>query len=571
MAYWSLKIGPYPASTATNYSANTDYSQWTFYQSIRHNGSQASGVVYIRNKELPRPKTFHEIRLLYPSGQTLFGGIIQRVRQVIVNADTVAYYLECSDYTRWLDHIPAGAKAYNGDIDVVIKQLIDDWVTNSVATSFGHLGPSVPMTYAGVRPVAVSSGPYNPNFIFVSQAIDYLCKTFYCLWYIDVTRDLIVFLPDTEDQPGAPLPPPAGAEVLSWYDQDPLNPVMLSSFTIPTLYADTDTTNYFDLELTEESSSTISGVLVKDYSELSVTQDSEAKVGDGTTKQFQLYSDPADPKHTTVTNVTTGKSYKWNKVVGTTSAVGGTYTLTDTSKTWTVNQWAGATVRLTTGSGDEIQTTQSAKIASNTATVLTITSPWTVVPTSGEAYAIDNMLTEYVDGQPSDVAPGDVCFVCTVNRGFRFGVAPAAADQISVAYNYYFIGQSPYQAIALSAEIASREGFGAGYYYDVFSGETAPITVSEGTPPWQALQQIMLKRYARIKIKASFKSYTAGWVPGQRFAIVSDARGDSSSNVFTGWGTRFVQRFFVTQTNSTIINDTTVLTEVEAVSDLWGE
>lgn len=493
MAYWKLLIGPYPA--AVDFSGNTDFTSWTLYQSIRHRGSQASGRVHISAKSLARPKVFHELRILWPDGTTLFGGIIQNVRQVLIVGDKVEYQIECSDYTRWLDHLPAGDAAYSGTLDVLVKTIIDDWVTNASSLSFGHAGPSAPITYTNVLPIAASYEGYNPNFQPVSQAIDFLCKTFYALWYVDVNRDLHVFLPDTAGAPTAPLPAPSSA--VSWYDQDPINPTTVVSSTIPTLYADTDTTDYFDLVLSEEAASTISGVLIKDYSELSVVQTVDNLEADssGNQKQFQLYNDPADPAHTSV-----------------------------------------------------------------------------VVTPPGTTYSLANgkLKTEYVDGQPTDTSPGDFCYVCPTNRGVRFGVAPAAGAAVNVTYNYYFPGRSPYQATALAAEIAAREGFGPGYYYDVFSGETAPITVAEGLPPWEALQQIMLKRYARIKIGASFRSYVRGWLPGQAFVIVSANRGDSAANAFTGWGTTFMQRFFVTQTESRIVNDTTVETSVEAVSDLWG-
>ncbi len=62
-----------------------------------------------------------------------------------------------------------------------------------------------------------------------------------------------------------------------------------------------------------------------------------------------------------------------------------TTTLADTAKTWPVNGWTNAQVRITSGTGIG----QIRAIASNTATVLTVGTAWTVTPDSTSQYRIE--------------------------------------------------------------------------------------------------------------------------------------------------------------------------------------
>jgi hypothetical protein len=64
---------------------------------------------------------------------------------------------------------------------------------------------------------------------------------------------------------------------------------------------------------------------------------------------------------------------------GTTDDLSGADTLTDTTAAWAVDQWVGCVVEVAG---------QTRIIASNTATVLTVTTPWGVPPALGSAYAI---------------------------------------------------------------------------------------------------------------------------------------------------------------------------------------
>ena len=68
-----------------------------------------------------------------------------------------------------------------------------------------------------------------------------------------------------------------------------------------------------------------------------------------------------------------------------TATAGAATTLTNAAKTWTVNQWANYQVRITAGTGaGQVRT-----IASNTATVLTVSSAWTTTPDATSVYSIE--------------------------------------------------------------------------------------------------------------------------------------------------------------------------------------
>ena len=67
-----------------------------------------------------------------------------------------------------------------------------------------------------------------------------------------------------------------------------------------------------------------------------------------------------------------------------TATAGGASTLTNAAKSWLTNQWSNQQVRITAGTGAG----QTRTIASNTATTLTVTSPWTQQPDSSSIYEI---------------------------------------------------------------------------------------------------------------------------------------------------------------------------------------
>lgn len=68
-----------------------------------------------------------------------------------------------------------------------------------------------------------------------------------------------------------------------------------------------------------------------------------------------------------------------------TATAGAATTLTNSSKTWTTNQWSNYQVRITAGTGIG----QVRIIASNTGNVLTVTAAWTINPDATSQYVIE--------------------------------------------------------------------------------------------------------------------------------------------------------------------------------------
>lgn len=68
-----------------------------------------------------------------------------------------------------------------------------------------------------------------------------------------------------------------------------------------------------------------------------------------------------------------------------TATAGAATTLTNSAKNWTANQWSNYQVRITAGTG----TGQIRTVASNTATVLTVSAAWTTTPDATSQYSIE--------------------------------------------------------------------------------------------------------------------------------------------------------------------------------------
>jgi hypothetical protein len=71
-----------------------------------------------------------------------------------------------------------------------------------------------------------------------------------------------------------------------------------------------------------------------------------------------------------------------------TATAGAATTITDTSKAFTTNQWAGGTITLTGGTGSG----QTRTVVSNTATAITVTPAWTTNPAAGTTYTVSALV-----------------------------------------------------------------------------------------------------------------------------------------------------------------------------------
>jgi hypothetical protein len=68
-----------------------------------------------------------------------------------------------------------------------------------------------------------------------------------------------------------------------------------------------------------------------------------------------------------------------------TATAGASTTLTNSAKSWTTNQWANYQIRISAGTGaGQIRT-----VASNTATVITVSSAWTTTPDATSQYSLE--------------------------------------------------------------------------------------------------------------------------------------------------------------------------------------
>lgn len=103
----------------------------------------------------------------------------------------------------------------------------------------------------------------------------------------------------------------------------------------------------------------------------------------------------ADLSHGTATSATATTLVDTTKVdVNGIGTAGGAATLTDTSKTWTVNQWVGKPVYIKSGLGS----VQSNTILSNTADTITVTAPWTAPVGATSVYQIGGWVANELVG-----------------------------------------------------------------------------------------------------------------------------------------------------------------------------
>lgn len=77
--------------------------------------------------------------------------------------------------------------------------------------------------------------------------------------------------------------------------------------------------------------------------------------------------------------------------VTSTATSAGASTLTDSTQSWTINAYAGLTVRINSGTGAG----QERTISSNTSTQLTVSSSWTTTPDTTSEYSIGGILYHY--------------------------------------------------------------------------------------------------------------------------------------------------------------------------------
>jgi hypothetical protein len=97
----------------------------------------------------------------------------------------------------------------------------------------------------------------------------------------------------------------------------------------------------------------------------------------------------ADPNGAYLSSNLTGTAYArslYTAFITSTATAGAATTLDDTTQTWTVNTYANISVRITGGTGAG----QVRRIASNTATQLTVTAAWATIPDATSTYVVES-------------------------------------------------------------------------------------------------------------------------------------------------------------------------------------
>ncbi len=85
----------------------------------------------------------------------------------------------------------------------------------------------------------------------------------------------------------------------------------------------------------------------------------------------------------------------WNKGTGVATGAQSSTTLQDTTKAWTVNEYAGATVVITAGTG----ASQTRTVLSNTATALTVSAAWGTTPVAASSvYSLVGVANKVAEG-----------------------------------------------------------------------------------------------------------------------------------------------------------------------------
>jgi RHS repeat-associated protein len=148
-----------------------------------------------------------------------------------------------------------------------------------------------------------------------------------------------------------------------------------------------------------------------------------------------------------------------------------TTTLNDATQNWTTNQWAGQAVRIVSGQG----VGEFALIVSNTATQLTVSTPWGIVPDATSHYAIYPLINP-------DPIGGPTAFQDTVTKYDILDQPIETVEEVSNGSNPQFLDTmtryDPNGNVVLTVE---PEGNATASYYDerdlvdqTTQGATAP-------------------------------------------------------------------------------------------------
>jgi hypothetical protein len=194
---------------------------------------------------------------------------------------------------------------------------------------------------------------------------------------------------------------------------------------------------------------------------------------------------------------------------------GGASTLTDLGRTMTVNQWAGGTITLTSGTGNG----QVKTIASNTATVITTTTPWGTVPDSTTRYTLTGgtSYTYYIVPKAA------------LYDGTNTYVSGIASPAVTVTGCCAVLDALNFNTIS-----AGNGDHGPLSVYDVLRGDTAhsiATNVNFAHMPWQDMRNAPGVAYTYTGVDNSGLSKLAGPViMGSTASIAGDITMNGTTN-----------------------------------------
>jgi hypothetical protein len=163
-------------------------------------------------------------------------------------------------------------------------------------------------------------------------------------------------------------------------------------------------------------------------------------------------------------------------------------TLVDGSKNWATNQWAGFVVTVTPLGG----ATETDVVASNTATTLTMSSPWSVLPSAGNGYVISkigytsNTLVDGSKNWATNQWAGAIVTVTVSNTTAT--VASNTSNTLTMTSNWSPTTPSPGNAYVLGLSTISytsntlvdtSKTWGANQ--NQWAGAIVTVTLSDGT------------------------------------------------------------------------------------------
>lgn len=141
----------------------------------------------------------------------------------------------------------------------------------------------------------------------------------------------------------------------------------------------------------------------------------------------------------------------------------------------------------------------------------------TTVTVDGVARALK---VDIADNQPDAGGTDSDVYVCFVNKGMRFNVAPASGLPIVATFPYMFEALTVVEDPAAQTEAAAREGGDGIHEY----AHSDPGLTAETADPAAAKGNMLLLKYGWPIVTGQFGTFVGGWKPSQSFRLKSSRR-----------------------------------------------